>query len=287
MTKKRRRFLYGAYIILIALVFSYLLFPSDSVKEYLTNRVYTQNPAYRMDIETLRPSFPPSLRLKNIQLFYQNGLIFNTDVLKLFPNWLSLFTFKPGASFQGEAYQGRLNGALSIIRVETESHPLLSVTFTDINLMLVPWFQEQFELDVSGTLSGKIRYEQKTVSTRVGAMSADIADCIVNLTNPIFDLGQLEFDHIKLVTALNNDTLEIQQGVFTGHQMTGSLSGSILMQNPSKNSRLKLNIKVKPDRVFLSNLSGMFSAFFSSAQKENEEMTINISGTIGKPQVSF
>jgi type II secretion system protein N len=288
MTTGKRRYLYISYIIGTALIFSYLLFPSNTIKEYLSNQVYKANPSYRMNIADLSPSFPPSLLLKGVHLFEQNGLIFNADHLKLFPKWLSLFSSKRGVKFKGTAYQGHLNGTISSIKTENGKYPSLMAEFSDMSLMLVPWFQERFDLDISGALSGKIRYEQKTIADRSGSVNADIVDCAVSLANPLFDLGELEFSEIKVVAALKNDTIEIQQGLFDGNQMTGSLSGEIVVQSPAENSQLKVSIKVKPDRVFLSNLSGVFSVFLSSdIQKENEEMIIKITGTLGKPQVSF
>ncbi len=131
MTKGKQRYLFILYILAIALVFSYLLFPSAAMKEYLAAQVIKVNPTYHLNIATLTPSLPPGFLLKGVQLFQQNGLVFTADSLKVSPKWLSLFSSKRGLKFRGKAYQGELNGVLSSVKTEKGKYPSLNADFTD------------------------------------------------------------------------------------------------------------------------------------------------------------
>lgn len=285
MTKGKQRYLLILYVLATALIFSYLLFPSTAVKEYLAGQVTKVNPSYYLNITTLTPSLPPGLLLTDVQLFQQNGLVFNADSLKMSPKWLSLFSSKRGLKFRGKAYQGELSGVLSSVKTEKGKYPSVNAEFSELNLMGFPWLQEQTEFDVSGALSGKMRYEQKSITDRSGSIRADIANCIVTLSNPLFDVGPLEFNDIKVVAMLKGNTIDIQQGTFAGNQIDGSMSGTIRIQTPVENSRLQVNIKVKPERAFLSNLSGILSSLLpAGVQDGSDDLKLRVTGTLGSPK---
>lgn len=288
MTKGKQRNLLILYVLATTIVFSYILFPSTAVKEYLAGQVTKVNPSYQLDIATLTPSLPPAFLLKDVQLFQQNGLVFNADSLKVSPKWLSLFSSKRGLKFHGKAYQGELNGVLSSVKTEKGKYPSLNAEFSELNLKEFPWLQEQAEFDVSGALSGKIRYEQKSNTDRAASVKADIANCIITLANPLFDVVPLEFSDIKVVATLKGNTIDIQQGTFGGNQIDGSMSGTIQVQTPAENSRLQVNIKVKPDRAFLSNLSGILSAMLpAGVQDGRDDLNLRVTGTLGNPKATL
>lgn len=288
MIKGKQRFYLVLYIAATALIFLYVLFPDTAVKEYLANRVTHADPAYHMDIGSLSPSLPFALILKDVQLNRQEGWTAHASHLKMSPNWSSLFSSKRGLKFNGTAYQGLFNGIISSVKSKAGKYPSVNAEFAGLSLGELPWLQDQSDINISGALSGKVRYEQKSTTDRSGSVNADIVDCMVTLTKPLFDPGPLEFDEIKLVAVLNGNNVDIQQGTFKGEQLSGSLSGNIQIQTPVENSRLRVNIKVKPDRAFLSNLSGVLSALLPrGVQSGKDDLKLNITGTISKPRASM
>ncbi len=286
MLKGKRRIIYGLYVVMAALFFSYYLFPDDTIKQYLMHKASSVNPVCQITIKRLSPHFPPGLLLNQVNLFYENRPLFNADEITLFPKWLSLFSASKAVQFEGVAYQGEISGMVSSVVSKSGRYPVLSATFNQLDLMAIPWLQERMMVDIAGTMTGKLRFEQKTIQERSGSVTAEIANCTIGLDNPLFDLEQLEFDEFNLAAILANSTLQIQQSFFSGYQMDGSLSGSIDLASQLENSRLKVNIIVKPNRVFLSNLPGMLSSFLSAnGLKEKEELTIRVTGTIKNPKV--
>ena len=61
MKKIRKWIAYGVYIVALAALFIYYLFPSETVKNYITARAGQVNPDIRVSILKVTPVFPPGL----------------------------------------------------------------------------------------------------------------------------------------------------------------------------------------------------------------------------------
>ncbi|MBT8331253.1 MAG: type II secretion system protein GspN, partial [Deltaproteobacteria bacterium] len=111
----KTRFAWAVYILGAALVFLYILFPSELLKEYLANRIHQAHPDLTVEIGRLKLEFPKALRLYDVNVYHSGWAIADLENLKISPNIVSLFLETTYISFQGNGYGGNFKGDMNII----------------------------------------------------------------------------------------------------------------------------------------------------------------------------
>ena len=110
-----------------------------------------------------------------------------------------------------------------------------------------------------------------------------LSDCTIELLASVFNLDNISFKKIEADIALNNNKLQLKQCIFKGKQMDGTMSGTITLKNPFKDSVLNLSGAITPQPLLLENLSKVFPV--NRKKMEQGVIHITIGGTFDKPDV--
>ena len=82
MSDSVKRLLYILYIVTVAVVFLYLLFPSETVKRYVSAEISRSIPELTVAIARVKPSFPPGILLNRVGVRLGDAALFNLDRVK-------------------------------------------------------------------------------------------------------------------------------------------------------------------------------------------------------------
>jgi type II secretion system protein N len=101
---------------------------------------------------------------------------------------------------------------------------------------------------VSGRLSGEIVYNNESGTAAGGSGSIDLrlSDGRLLLKAPVFNIGSLDLQSIKLEATLNRREITIVKADLQGTEVNGSMTGSIKLQTNVRQSQLNLRGTLEP-----------------------------------------
>lgn len=278
-------FLYLMYIVVLTGVFLYVLFPKDTFKKYIIHEVANKYPNTQLSLNKVIPALPPGLKLIAVQLFYQKDPVFEATYIKLYPLLWTLFQKTTVISFNGQSYDGLINGKIGILNSK-QSDPQVTVeaNLANINIQKVKALEKISAYKFSGVLGGKITYTNPEPT-----LTADIkiTDTVVELLSPVFDLKSLSFKSVDANVMLINETdFQIKECQFKGNDMDGNISGMIYLRTPMSDSMLDINGSFKPHPPFIAKMGTGFSLFLKRKTGDSG-IGFRITGTIEKPNLSL
>lgn len=256
------------YGIFITVVFLYLLFPSDLVKSRLENAV--NSPDFIFKMESLRPSLPFGLKLKNIVLSSTSpaNISFQGDSLDLqFRPW-SFLKKHTYLGLGGKAYGGNFDGRVGITSLSKIYPPIEGkLNFKNIDLARFALIKIFLGKEVTGKINGIWTYisNGEVGKNSSGTIALFLTGGAYPLVEPFLGLNRIEFDRCEIQAQLKNGIIKIEKLQTSGPQINCLLKGEITLADDLKNSQLSLNGTME--------ISG----------KNKAKMNINIGGTLANP----
>jgi type II secretion system protein N len=269
MSILNKKFLwFTLYGIFITVVFLYLLFPSDLVRSRLEDTV--NSPAFTLKMESLRPSLPLGLKLKNISVSSASPLniSFQSDLLDLqFHPWnfLQKHTY---LGLSGKTYGGNFDGHVDLTSLSKIYPPIEGkLNFKNIDLARCTLIKNFLDKEITGKASGVWTYisNGKAGGNSSGTIALSLTRVVYPLVEPFLGLNRIEFDHCEIQGQLKNGVLKIEKLQTSGHQINCLFKGEITLADDYKNSQLNLNGTME--------ISG----------KNKAKMNVNIGGTLANP----
>ncbi len=260
--------LFTLYGIFITIVFLYLLFPSDLVKSRLEDTV--NSPAFTLKMESLRPSPPFGLKLKNVAVNSTSpaNIYFQGDVLDLqFHPWnfLQKHTY---IGLSGKAYGGSFDGYVDLTSLSKIYPPTKAkLNFKNIDLARCALIRNFLGKGVTGKSNGVWTYisNGKTGGNSSGTIVLFLTGSAYPLVDPFLGLNRIEFDRGEIKAHFKNNLLRIEKLQTFGPQINCLLRGQIILADNFKNSQLDLN------------------GTMEIAGKNKAKINITISGTLDNP----
>lgn len=278
---------YIIYGIIALLVFLYLLFPSDSVKQAIVRQAGAIAPAVAVSIDAVSPNLPPGLTLKNLQVAHEDQQMFRSSRLTLTPAYLTLFSQRKMFHFTGEAYEGTFNGR-GTVETASKQQGSAELVFSGVQLSKIDALTAMMPHQLSGSAEGRIQYDSKTGSFGEGEAEATIKECRVTLETPVFGFESLAVGSVNAVLELEGNAARVKQIRINGSQVTGKASGTIDLQRPLTRSRLDLKGTVKPHPSFIKELGqAVPSRILSMGDYAEKGVPFRISGTLERPKISL
>jgi len=283
----KNRILTGAYVAVLTIIFLYYLFPADIVQDYLAYQVSKANPAVKVEIERVKPAFPPGLKLRNVSLYHLGNKLGSLESVKIRPAILSLFGSESRWSFNGKCYSGNINGNAAIASRSAVEAIAVDTQISGIQLKEIPAVQQLPEYNIDGILDGTLTYSSNAShQTLNGALA--LADCQFNFKTALINLGLLTFKEIKADLQLQNQTLTIKQCSFAGRQLDGGLSGSVILRENFSKNMLNLIATIEPHHEFLAILEKSLPVnLFKGLKGGKDGFSFKIKGTPAEPQVAL
>ena len=276
-------FLYSLYAIAALLVFLYLRFPSDLMKEILVTQVQKVQPDVQLETDVISPTIPLGIKLKPLVVSYNEIPVLRLDQLVITPRLLSLFSSNKRYAFSGSLGTGELNG-----RADTISESNTEASQVNLNLSHIPMaFLEilnQFQkFKPEGQIDAGINFDSRK-GGGTADVNLDIAPAHIALDPPLMGLEALEFDTIKAQLTVSPRMMQIRSCDATGEQFESKITGSIIFLQPLEESRMSLSLTVKPQPAFIAeHKNDMLGGLLASDSAQKRGLVFRISGTLKNP----
>lgn len=280
MSKVQKGVAYTVYILLVTTFCLFYLFPADAVTKYISFALTETYPELDVTIKKPSPTFPVGLRLQTVEFYHRRSLLLKAEKVKIAPYLVTLFSPPVQFAFNGRVYGGTIEGRGRFTAKQADNKIAIDARLARIQVKEIAFIQNLAGRKIEGLLEGKVQYDTGTTGRHLSA-EFTLSECIIRLLTPVFDIEDINLSSIETEIDLNKHTLQLKQCNFKGKQVDGALSGSIILNNPLKESVINLSGTIKPHSVLLANLSKVFGAV---PQKWNQSgLPIRLDGTIEKP----
>ena len=282
----KTRFAWAVYIIGAALVFLYVLFPSDLAKQYLTNTMRQIHPNVTMEIGRFKLGFPPALRLRDVSVYHSGRTIADLENVKISPHLLSLFLATTRISFKGNGYGGSFKGDVNIIKKADDREIVVDADLAGIQVNQLEALREFTTHRLSGILDGTVTL---TIQVPQQALTGDLilTDGKIKLSPPFLAQKELTFDSIEAQLMFNGRSLMIEHCEMVGNQLDGEVAGSIGFSHHSSSNMLDLRGNIRPHAELLASLGSQVPKLLENKNLQTQGVPFKIKGTMDSPTYSF
>ena len=287
MKPSKTTLLYTAYIIGITLFFLWYLFPSDTIKDYLADRLSQGNPDVKVTIDRISPVLPPGIKLQAVEITHRNMVLMEVNSLKVMPGLGSLFSNTTTLNFKGQVYEGTLSGRAEINDPKGGGLKI-DGNIAGVQVQEISALQQWSEHDIAGRLGGNFVYSaEKTTPKLTGKLT--MSACRLELADAIFNQDTFEFKKVDADLVLQNRNLVINGFSATGSQLDLKIVGRIKI-NKSDSAKHALNLTgtVTPHHVFLAKIEKDIPVNLLRNKKSGQTaIKFKINGTLGDPEFSL
>jgi type II secretion system protein N len=279
--------LYIAFTVVMAVVFLYLLFPSDALRAYIEAQIQKSAPDVSVQIGQVAAAFPPGLKLANILCEYQQTPLVSASQATVKPALLKLFGSEKVVNFDVDTSEGRIDGR-GVLKVGKQAALSVDAEIDGIALQEIAGLRAIEDYVISGLLSGNIEY--KAIPGRSGSGTADLmaSDARLELANPMFGLESISFSSIEAQLNLSPRRLQLRRCSLKGNEVDGDISGTVMLRTPMGRSRLNLSGVLRPQAEFMAKLQTTLpTGLLGGKNLEQKGLAFRITGTMDKPGFSL
>jgi type II secretion system protein N len=282
----RSRISWAIYIVCAALFFFYVLFPSETVKEYLADQIRQAHPDFTIEIGRLKIGFPLALKLYDVRVYHLGQALAEMENLKISANILSLFLKTTHLSFRGSGYGGRFKGQAAISKNSADRAVTIAADLSGIQVEQLKALSAITTHQISGNLEGTLLFN--TDAPHQG-LSGDLilTDGQIKFSPPIMNQNALPFNTIEAEIMFNNRSLTISHCQIEGNQLGAHISGSIKISGRSARKILDLSGTVNPHAALLAKLGKNIPQLLAGSNSEKQGFPFKITGTMDSPEYSF
>ena len=286
MNKGRKWLLLGIYIIAAAVVFTYFLFPSEVVRDYIAYKVSEADPALTVAIESVKPSFPPGVKLQTVRLMHSGIRLADAQHLTIRPVYTTLLGSGKTYRFKGQLYDGTLEGEIRLNQNADNNQMRIDARMNGIEVAQAKIIQELSGRKISGILTGALDVTRKSRALEANAR-LELVDGKLELLVPVFTYKSVVLKSVEADLTMTNDRLAILRCEIKGQPDDGSVNGSVDFRTPVGKSVLNLEGTVKPHPVFLALLRKSLPASMLPEAGTKDGIGIAFSGTLEAPEFAF
>jgi type II secretion system protein N len=287
MKKPKKRLLYLFYILVVTGLFLYFRFPADTLSGYLLFRAKNMFPGCEASIGSIKPTFPPGLKFKQIDLKWPNRQPVAIEQVVVSPGYLSLLGSQTTWFIKADTLGGILQGRINVSNGKPERTITADADIEGIALKKIDWLKLVSKRELSGTLGGKLIYNQRSTSEPLRA-DLTFTDLTIELLVPVFDMTSLAFKSVETDLVGNNQQVRINRCIIRGQKIDGNLSGVMSIKAPFEKSSFNLSgtLKIHPDFMayLKKNLPG---SLLPKKKSGSNGYPIRFFGTLDKPGFSL
>jgi type II secretion system protein N len=287
--EKNKKWLgYTFYVVLVAVILLYFLFPAQDIEKFLDSSVGRINPEFVFNAEKIRPAIPAGLGITAGKVYLNNAsetAVFKTDTLFVGPQILKLVKGEYIFDLNGTAYKGDINGT---IHLQGEDKGIAGdISFRNFALAEYDFLADKFKHRVTGNLSGEIAYSDESAGTAGGSGKVDLRlrDGQLQFQAPILNISSLDIQSINLEAKLNRRDITILKAELAGPEVNGSMTGSIQLQKDMQLSQLNLKGTLEPLPEFYTNHPEIRELLKSMKKRvKRGQYFFTLTGTLGNPK---
>ena len=276
--------LYIAFALVSLVFFLYVRFPSEFVKNTLSEQVKYNLPEAELITDVISPTFPPGLKLKPLSLTYADQSIFRMDDFKVVPNLISLFSASRKVTYRGNIGSGTLIGRADTAMQNNREQTKVAMTLTRVPLKFIDILNQWESYAPDGELDATVNYD----SLKGGGtadVNMEISPARISFDPPLMGIEALDFNQINAQLILTRRMLQIRNCDAAGDQIEGKITGSIVFREPIEDSRITLSMTVKPQPAFIEDhKNDLIGGMLSTPNAQKRGVVFRISGTINNPR---
>jgi len=275
---------YVIYALLASGVCLFVLFPEQSVNDYLNWRLAEIDSSLRLTAEAIRPSFPPGLKLSGANLHRDNILQAHFENILLSPELKSLMNSEKRMRFRADLAGGRADGRAIFNGLAPAELANIEASLSRVSLEQIGALQVDERYRLSGLLEGQIRYE----GSRAGNGSLSVTAARIGLSTAFFGISELVIDQANIDFVVNRQTLRLKTLTFDGPMVEGKITGTIYLKSPVEQSRLNLSGNAKPRPEMFAQLQETIpKGLIDTRTLGTKGLNFRIRGTSANPEYSF
>jgi type II secretion system protein N len=287
--KNNKWFGYGLYVILVALVLLYYLFPSQAVEDLVSSSLSRVEPHLGLKADSIRPWLPPGLKVSNGSIYLSTNPgqpIFSADSLYLRPQIFKLLKGSYNLDFSGTAYRGDVAGSL-ILEDQQGDVFNTELSLKDLDLGVYQLLAEELPHKLSGMFTGDIIYARDSANAVAqGTANLRLTDGQLQFEKPIFNIASVDLRKIEIDLELRDRNVTIVKGELSGTELNASLAGSIQLQPDIKNSELNLKGNLEPLAEFYRKYPEIRELLKTMKKRvKRGQYFFAITGTLGQPRL--
>lgn len=293
ISKNKKWFGYTIYCIIVTVGLLYYRFPSDDLRDYIQIRANNLNTPLFLSIDRIKPWPPFGLKLGQTEIALKDKpdiKLFRADSLLVKLEAWSFLKGKGKYCFECLAYGGDVGGCVYFEKNSTKAPFNTEIELKSIRIGNYKGLRYLIGRDVDGIINGTIYYsgQHKNLMDGTGEANLKLLDGRVDLLLPILPLGSIEFNEVKIDMALKKRKVNLTRFELNGHQLKGTLSGTISLKEKFAKSTIDLKGTIEPFASFFKNTEGAFSAlrFFKQMMRKGT-LTFIVHGTLGEPKIKF
>jgi type II secretion system protein N len=273
------------YIIIITFIFLYYLFPTEAVTAYINYRLTGTMPGLHLEIDQIRPAFPPGVNLRSTRLYRQEKELFGLDRLVIRPKYLTMLSSTKSFSIFSNSYGGEIDGTANLLLKESNLN--VDLNLNNIAIDGIPAVSEIIPHTLSGTAVGKLIFSNQPPFGN-GQADIVISDCVADFKPALFGMDQLKMDTVTANAVLNDRILKIDNFEIKGREINGRASGTVTLRNPFIQSSINLSGQVTPTPTLMKNLSNLLPIDAITGKNiAGDGIPFRISGTFDNPSFSM
>ncbi len=288
MKSIKKRLLYFIYLMGVMAFSLYFLFPSDAIKNYISDTVNQTADGIIISIDHVKPVFPPGLALHAVLLSQGTQPLFGVKRLNIIPVYRSLLSPNKVFNFEGESYDGNLKGQTLISGSKAKRQLKIEAEFSGIQIKKIAAIPNAARRMISGLLGGKMNYQKNPTQGEQVEAELILSGTEIGLPEAFLKLKSLNFSKIEARASFANHQLQIRECTARGHQIDLEITGTIRIRDNLEKSVFNLKGTIRPHHLFLSGLGKtMTKLIFPNKNISEKGLPFQIKGSLEEPSFGF
>jgi type II secretion system protein N len=278
---------YTLYGLVVCLVFLYLIFPYDLLRQRLEG---FPSDDLQLTIASLQPDFPPGLQCRQVRLLAPQTLssraLAQIDTLQAHPNFFALLSSMLDVHLDARLYSGHLEGNVRTAVADEASPWEIQVRFSDVQVEQHPLVQK----DNKAFLRGRLEGDAVATLDSAGLLQQGF----VNLRlQPLVFIGneglqlplqqEITCDSLQSQLQLKAGQLHIASFNCRGDDLNIQVRGNVQWQHPLANSLLDLNIQVRSENTYKQELD-LIGTLVRRRPDRRGILSFSVRGTLRQPR---
>jgi len=279
---------YTLFTICVTVVMLYYQFPEEIAVQLLKSKARQIAPGLNINLDTIKPAFPPGVRVEGLTIDDSSMRLWDSNVMTVQPNYMTIFQLKPSIHFYCSAYSGELKGdaGISQMQVLWQKKPVpvsFNAKWRNIQLKKIDSLKS-LPYKIEGVLFGIISYNGIAGSwiDGEGKLKIIIENGDLTLAKPILQaIKNIQFQRFDAEISLKNKVIQLLQSNING-DIEGSLAGTVTLHPIFSRSRINITGKIKPSENYIKKSKLPIKAFIQPDKLKNG-IPVAITGSIRQP----
>ena len=278
------------YTLLLTVALLYFRFPTEELRLFCQTKLEQLLPGTHCSVGNLSYRFPLSMNMKQIEFKSRQGKkqpLCSIDQVTINPQFSS---FKSRFHIDITAWNGEHSFSLLLKQAE-QQFTLEEIQLHNLDLARVPFLQDTFGREITGSLSGNGTYHgawDKKGYSADGQGSIAIDRGSFSLLLPIFSLQKIDLKELTADLILQKNHLQVNKGNFHGQELKGEFSGDLTLQSPLKRSGFSFKGELEPLPPLLKKSKYAQDMVIQlKKQHANATLPFLLQGSVESPKFKF